>query len=233
MTRCPLPAPTALIGSGVPANLAERRPDIREAADSLHQVTAEIGVAVASFYPDISLTDSLGYHALDASYLTNWASLFYSVGPSTSLPIFEGGRLIANLRLSRIAQANAALQYRATVLNALAEVENALLAYHADQQTEQDAQATLRSATDTLELAQSSYTHGLTSFLPVLDAERSLFSTQQQFIDAQAQLDTDVVSLGGGWQETEQASNPLAIDAAPPPAPAALDMLAAPTAPAR
>lgn len=228
----PMPSPPSLIGAGVPASLAQRRPDIREAADNLHQATAEIGVAVASFYPDITLTGSLGYHALDASYLTNWANLFYSVGPSISLPIFDGGRLTATLRLARIAQANAALQYRATVLNALAEVENALVAYRSDEQAEMDAQATAQAAADTLRLTQSSYTHGLTSFLPVLDAERSTFSATQQLVGAKAQLDDDAVTLytalGGGWQETEQGLARPQLDGTPPVVPAALDTLATP-----
>jgi NodT family efflux transporter outer membrane factor (OMF) lipoprotein len=223
----PLAAPPPIIGAGLPSSLAERRPDIREAADALHQATAQIGVAVASFYPDVSLTGSLGFHALDASYLTNWANLFYAFGPSISLPIFEGGKLTANLKLARIAQQTAALQYRATVLNALAEVENALVAYRWDQQAAQDAQATAQAAGDTLALAQSRYAHGLTSYLPVLDAQRSFYSAQQQSIQAQAQMDEDVVTLytalGGGWQENEQTPQPPPIDSAPPIAPGALD----------
>jgi NodT family efflux transporter outer membrane factor (OMF) lipoprotein len=224
-----LPAPPPVIGAGVPASLARRRPDIREAEDSLHAATAQIGVAVASFYPDVSLTGSVGYHAFDASYLTNWANLFYSFGPSVSLPVFQGGRLIANLRLARLQQAGAALQYRATVLNALAEVENALVAYHADQQTNLDAQATVQSAQDSFNLAQTRYANGLDSFLPALVAEQTLFSDQQRAIQAQAQLDEDVTSLytalGGGWQETEQMPPVPEINGAPPPSPAAMDAL--------
>ncbi|WP_298216138.1 efflux transporter outer membrane subunit [Acidocella sp.] len=220
-TPAALPVPPAMIATGVPSTLVRRRPDIREAEDQLHQATAQIGVAIASFFPDISLTGSVGFHALDASYLTNWASLFYSFGPSISLPIFQGGRLVSNLRLARLSQQNAALQYRATVLNALAEVENALVACHADQQAYADALATAQTAEDTLVLAQSRYAQGLTSFLPVLDAERTAFSAQQQQIQAQSQLDIDTAALytalGGGWQETQQPVGPAA---AAPPAPA-------------
>ena len=229
-TAASLPSPPTLIGTGVPASLARRRPDIREAEDNLHQATAQTGAAIASFYPDISLTGSLGYHALDASYLTNWANLFYAVGPSISLPIFDGGKLTANLRLARIAQANAALQYRATVLNALAEVEDNLVAYHFDSQALADAQGTAKAAANSFTLAESSYTHGLTSFLPVLDAERTYFSAEQQFIQSQAQLDNDVASLytslGGGWQGVKPQSP--GIDATPPFTPAAIDSLADP-----
>ena len=228
-TTKPLPNPPAVIGAGVPSTLARRRPDIREAEDSLHEATAEIGVAVADFYPDISLTGSVGYHAFDASYLTNWANLFYSFGPSISLPIFQGGALVANLRMARIAEASAAMQYRATVLNALAEVENALVAYHSDQQTSLEAQATVQSAQDSFTLAASRYAHGLDSFLPTLDAERTLFSDQQQAIQAAAQVDEDVVTLytalGGGWQESAQAPPIPDVNGAPPVAPGAADAL--------
>ncbi len=78
----------------------------------LHAATANVGVATASFYPDISLTGNIGLRALDASYLTNWASHFYSFGPSVSLPIFQGGKLTASLRMARAQEAEAALAYR-------------------------------------------------------------------------------------------------------------------------
>ena len=95
-TPQPLPPNPEVIGIGIPSELARRRPDIREAEDNLHAATANVGVAVASFYPDISLTGSVGLRNTDASYLTNWSSLFYSFGPAVSLPIFEGGKLTAN-----------------------------------------------------------------------------------------------------------------------------------------
>lgn len=76
---------------GVPSTLARRRPDIRQAEATMHAATAGVGVAVASFYPDISLTGTVGMRALDASYLTNWASHFYTAGPAISLPVFRVG----------------------------------------------------------------------------------------------------------------------------------------------
>jgi outer membrane protein TolC len=153
--------------------------------------------------------------------------MFYSFGPAISLPIFQGGKLIANLRTARIAQATAALQYRAAVLNALAEVENALVAYRSDQQAAADAQATEQAAADDYTLSESRYAQGLDSFLPTLDAERSLFSAQQQEVQAEAQVDTDVTTLytalGGGWQQTDQTPQVPPVNGAPPVAPAAVD----------
>ena len=170
----PLPVPPAMIGIGVPSDLARRRPDVREAEAQLHAATANVGVAVASFYPDVSLTGNFGLRALDASYLTNWASAFYSFGPSVSLPIFQGGRLTAGLRLARAQQAEAALAYRGTVLNALREVEDALVAYRTDRAGRDKLAEAVRSGETTLYLARDSYTHGLADFIQVLDAERTL-----------------------------------------------------------
>jgi NodT family efflux transporter outer membrane factor (OMF) lipoprotein len=228
-TPAPLPTIPAVVGIGVPSALARRRPDIREAEAQLHAQTAGVGVAVAGFYPDISLTGSLGLRALDASYLTNWSSLFYSAGPSVSLPIFQGGSLTANLRMARAEQASAAINYRATVLNALREVEDALVAYRSDQITADDTAATVHTAAFSLYLANNRYTHGLSSYLTVLDAERSLVSAREQLVQADAALADDVVTLytalGGGWQNSP--TDTPKINPPPPPLPGAADSIAA------
>jgi NodT family efflux transporter outer membrane factor (OMF) lipoprotein len=229
-TSAPLPAVPSMIGIGVPSTLARRRPDIREAEARLHAATANIGVAVANFYPDVSLTGNFGLRALDGAYLTNWASDFYSFGPSISLPIFQGGRLAAGLRLARAQQSEAALAYRGTVLNALREVEDALVAYRTDRAARDKIAVALQSGQTTLYLARDSYTHGLADFIQVLDAERTLTGTRQQLVQADVALISDVVTLygalGGGWDGAGTLS--AATDTSPVPiAPAALDSLAA------
>jgi NodT family efflux transporter outer membrane factor (OMF) lipoprotein len=225
----PLPANPDVIGIGIPSDLARRRPDIREAEDQLHAATANVGVAVASFYPDISLTGSIGLRNTDASYLTNWSSLFYSVGPAVSLPIFEGGKLTANLRTARVQEATAALEYRNTVLNALDEVENDLIAYRTDQVTASRLAATVASSALSLHLSLSRYQYGLDNYLPVLVANRTLVTSQQQLAQANLAVANDIVSLytalGGGWQ-TNLA--PVSVATNPPPLPAALDTVADP-----
>jgi NodT family efflux transporter outer membrane factor (OMF) lipoprotein len=228
----PLPDPPAVIGIGVPSTLARRRPDIRQAEAQLHAATASVGVAVANFYPDISLTGNLGIRATDASYLTNWASHFYSAGPSVSLPIFQGGRLTAGLRMARAQQAEAALNYRGTVLNALREVEDELVAYRTDRAARDSTAATLAAAEDTLHLSRSRYANGLSDFLQVLDSERSAVSARQELVQANLSLVDDVIALyralGGGWQNTAPGIASATVPAQPPPLPAALDSLAAP-----
>jgi NodT family efflux transporter outer membrane factor (OMF) lipoprotein len=230
----PLPHVPAVVGIGVPSMLTRRRPDIREAEEKLHAATANVGVATASFYPDISLTGSVGLRALDTSYLTNWASAFYAFGPSVSLPIFQGGRLTAGLRLARAQEAEAALAYRGTVLNALREVEDALVAYRTDQAGRTKVAEAVRSGETALYLARDSYTHGLLDFLQVLDTERTLVASRQQLVQADVALTNDVVSLynalGGGWQVDAGEMPTPSIAEAPPVTPAALDSLAAGTA---
>ncbi|WPJ35606.1 TolC family protein [Burkholderia mallei] len=161
------------------------------------------------------LADGPGRHARE---LAHWSHLFYAFGPSVSLPIFEGGALVANLRLSQAQQAQAALGYRRAVLLALRDVDNALAAYRTDQ-TRRDALRDAAAAErTTFELARDSYRHGLVSFIDVLDAERELSQARQQYVQGSLQLTTDLVSLykalGGGWQP---------VPAAQTPAPAALD----------
>jgi multidrug efflux system outer membrane protein len=189
---------------GLPSALARRRPDIRRAESDLHAATAEIGVAVAQMYPDVSLTGSVGTRALQAKYLAHWSSLFWSVGPSISLPIFEGGALRANVRIAKAQAGQAALQYRSTVLKALEDVDNALVSYRTDQDRREALTSTVEANRISLELATDSYRKGLVSFITVLDAERQLAGTRQQLAQSTVSVTTDLIAiykaLGGGWQ---------------------------------
>jgi NodT family efflux transporter outer membrane factor (OMF) lipoprotein len=198
------PVPPA-VPVGLPSALARRRPDIRRAEAQLHAATAEVGVAVAQLYPDVSLTGQIGTRATSARYLAHWSSLFWSVGPSISLPIFQGGALRANVEIANAQAAQAALQYRQTVLSALQDVDNALVAYR----TEQDHRAALVKTVEanrvSLELSTDSYRKGLTTFISVLDAERQLAQTREQLAQSTVSVTTDLIavykSLGGGWED--------------------------------
>lgn len=227
----PVPALPNVVGAGIPSMLARRRPDIRQAEAQLHAATAGVGVAVASFYPDVSLTGSLGLRATDVSYLTRWVSHYYSAGPSISLPIFQGGQLTANLTLNRAQAIEAALRYRGTVLNALREVEDALVSYRYDRiERERQAQV-VRAATDTLYLSRNRFSHGLGDFLQVLDAQRTLETARQQLVQQHMTLANDVVALyralGGGWEDPGAKSQAPPVPSVPPVVPAALDSVAA------
>ncbi len=210
-TAKPLPPIPPGVPVGLPSQLAERRPDVRQAAAQLHEMTANIGVAEADFYPDVSLSGSFDIQALDASGLGFWNSRQYAVGPTVSLPLFEGGQLRGQLRLRRAQQKQAAIDYRRTVLNAWKEIDDALTAYNADQNQRTrlaDAVAQNKIAVAT---AQAQYAQGAADFLNVLNAEDALLASQSALV--QATTDTDVAiaqiytALGGGWENTFPASH--------------------------
>jgi len=192
------------VAIGMPASLARRRPDIREAEASLHAATAQTGVAIASLYPDMSLSAQYGLRNTTTKYLFNWASRFYSAGPSISLPIFQGGSLTANVHLARAEQAAAAITYRKTVLNALSEVENALVSFHQDQLRTASLRRAAEATGRSLLLARNAYRHGLASFITVLDSDRQSVQMQSQLTTAMVQQSTDLIALykalGGGWE---------------------------------
>ncbi|MEM5298133.1 efflux transporter outer membrane subunit [Burkholderia sp. JPY481] len=214
-----VPPVPPVVPVGLPSTLARRRPDIRRAEANLHAATASVGVAVAQFYPDVSLTGQAGMRATNARDLARWSHLFYSFGPTVSLPIFQGGALVANLRMSKAQQAEAALDYRKTVLTALRDVDNALVVYRTDQ-ARRDALADSVSAQQTsFDLSRDSYRKGLTSFINVLDAQRQLAQAREQYAQGTTQVSTDLVALykalGGGWQSDADAAG--ATGAAAPP----------------
>jgi NodT family efflux transporter outer membrane factor (OMF) lipoprotein len=205
-TTKPIPPTPPTVPVGIPSDLARRRPDIREAEATLHQATAEIGVAKADFYPSITLSGSASIQSMQFSQLGNWSSRQFAIGPSISLPIFEGGRLKSTLNLRKEQQQEAAVTYQRTVLSAWHEIDNALTAYSSQQLSHDQLQATVNDDQKALRLAQAQYTAGTGSFLQVLDAERSLLSAQQALTDNTTQISTTLVSLykalGGGWEST-------------------------------
>lgn len=189
---------------GVPSELARRRPDIRQAEAQLHAATADIGVAVADFYPRITLDGSIGLQALKFKDLGNWAARQYGLGPTISLPIFEGGRLRATLELRRVEQQEAALNYQQTVLQAWHDVDNALTAYAAEQRRRDALTRAVADSARALALAQERYRQGVADFLNVLDAERAVLQAQQQLADSTTTASSNLVqlykALGGGWE---------------------------------
>jgi len=207
-----MPALPQIVPVGIPATLARRRPDIRQAEATLHAQTANIGVSVAQLFPSLSLTGQLGVRNTDVSYLDNWSSHFYSVGPSLSIPIFQGGRLVSSVKLARAQQASAALDYRQTVLTALQDVENALVSYRADQVRVTALDETTGSLQRAFDLASDSYRQGISTFIDVLDAQRQLAQAQEQATQARMQSALDLVALykalGGGWETYQNVTLP-------------------------
>lgn len=189
---------------GLPSELARRRPDIREAEAQLHAATASVGVAVASFYPRVTLSGALNLESLSLRDLGFWSAAAYTFGPSISLPIFQGGQLRGQLQLSQARQTEAAVNYQKTVLQAWQDVDNALTAYAAEQRKHDALDRSVRSYQRALVLARQQYANGLQTFLNVLDAERGLFSARSQLVSSTTSVSSDLVqlynALGGGWE---------------------------------
>ncbi|MFT9409511.1 efflux transporter outer membrane subunit [Acetobacter fabarum] len=206
----PLVPPAVPIG--LPSELAHRRPDIREAEAELHAATAEVGQAMADFYPKVTIDAGFGLQSFSFRDMGMWSSRMWNVGPSITIPIFQGGRLTGQLQMKKASQRAAALRYRKTVLNAWSEVDNALTAYQAEQKKNQRLSGQVAADKRSMELAQSQYKHGLQSYLQVLDAQRRLLSSQTSLADSTASIADDLVrlynALGGGWESTFPVSKP-------------------------
>jgi NodT family efflux transporter outer membrane factor (OMF) lipoprotein len=207
-----LPALPQAVPVGLPATLARRRPDIRESEATLHAATAEVGVSVASLFPDISLTGTYGLRNLSPGYLFDWDSRFYTFGSSVSVPIFHGGALVANVRLSRAQAAEAALQYRRTVLGALQEVEDGLSNLRQDALRTAALKESLASNQRALAVDVDAYQHGLITYISVLTVQIQTVQAQQQLAQAVLAQSTDLVklykALGGGWQDAPPSEAP-------------------------
>jgi NodT family efflux transporter outer membrane factor (OMF) lipoprotein len=189
---------------GLPSDLLRRRPDIRAAEANLHAAAALIGVAVADFYPQFSLTGSLNYQNRVARDLFAGGNGIYSAGPQVNWPIFSGGSTVSNLRLQKAATDAAYITYQKTVLAALADVEGNLVAFAKEwdhRKALSDAVVKNRRA---LELSQQLYQAGTTEFLTVLDAERSLLASETALAQSRQAISSDLVNiyraLGGGWE---------------------------------
>jgi NodT family efflux transporter outer membrane factor (OMF) lipoprotein len=202
----PVPPTPPVVPIGIPSELAQRRPDIREAEATLHQATAEVGVATADFYPRITLSGSASLQALQFSQLGDWASHQFAIGPSITVPIFEGGRLKGTLNLRKLQQQEAAVTYQRVVLSAWHEIDNALTQYSSQQLRRDQLEAAVKDDQRALRLAQAQYVAGTGPFLQVLDAQRNLLSGQQDLSDNITGISTTLASLykalGGGWEST-------------------------------
>ncbi len=214
--RKPVPPVPPTVPVGVPSDLVRRRPDVRQAEAQLHAATATIGVAEAEFYPSFRLAGSVGLQALQFGQLFNLAASTLALGPVVTMPVFEGGRLRANLALQETYQKEAAIQFQKTVLAAWHEVDNALTAYQTEQARRDmlvKAEADNRRAVG---LAQTRYQQGVADFLTVLDTERLLLGTQQQLQASTTNVSEYLIALykalGGGWEND--------LPDTPPPAPA-------------
>src|ERR1700726_1714721 len=204
MPRVPRKVPV-----GLPGSLVRRRPDVREAEARLHEATAQTGVAVASFYPDVTLNGALGVESLHLSNLFSPTSTAFALGPSISIPIFEGGRLRGVLTLRESQRREAAIFFQKTVLQAWKEVDDALTAYREAQHRRADVARSVTENQAALQAARQRYSEGAIDFLNVISTQALLLQSENDLADSDTQIATDLVNLyralGGGWEVADIA----------------------------
>jgi multidrug efflux system outer membrane protein len=199
-----IPAAPPAVPVGLPAQLLRRRPDIRSAEAAIHGATARIGVATADLFPKFTLSGSAGFQNNEVNSWLDWANRFWSFGPSASWQIFDTGKTRANIELTKALQEQAFISYRQTVLTALQEVDNALIASAKERDHHQAISKAVAANRKAVYLATQLYTNGQTDFLNVLLAQRALYASEDALVQSTRSLSTDIVALykalGGGWQ---------------------------------
>jgi NodT family efflux transporter outer membrane factor (OMF) lipoprotein len=209
-----IPALPPTIAIGIPAETLRRRPDIHLAERVVAAQTARIGVATADLYPKFQLAGTIGIESIDSGDLLDWSSRIWSIGPRASWNIFDAGSIRQNIEVQTARQEQALIQYQQTVLNALEEVENALVAYVKEQRRRDFLEKATTAAQRAELLARDKYQAGLVAFNNVLDAQRSLLLLQNELNQSTGTATTNLVrlykSLGGGWEyaiSVEDTSN--------------------------
>lgn len=195
----------ATVPSGLPSSLLERRPDIQFAEQQLIAANARIGVAKAAYFPQITLTADAGYQSPALTSLFSGPAGFWSFGGDLLQPIFTGGRIRSNVRLTEAQQQEAVLLYQQSIQQAFREVADSLVAYRKNQEFREQQALLNAAAQDATRLADARYRGGVTSYLEVLDSDTRYFNAQIAL--AQAQLGERLAlvevyrALGGGWQQ--------------------------------
>ncbi len=201
------------VPAGVPSEILDRRPDIRAAEETLISANARIGVAKSLYFPNISLTGAFGTASVDLSDLFSGPSEFWNVGVPLRVPIFTAGRIGGEVKGAEAFQKQALFSYQQTVLEALQEVDDALAGRLKSQERLLALAGQLKALEDYARLARMRYDEGYTSYLEVLDAERSLFNVQLIYTEGQNALIRSLIdiykAMGGGWIDiVEEAVSP-------------------------
>jgi NodT family efflux transporter outer membrane factor (OMF) lipoprotein len=195
---------------GVPSGLVRQRPDIRAAEAELHRATAEVGVATANLYPNLTLTGSWGSQALHTGDLFEGGTKFWGIGLNLLQPLFHGGTLRAQKRAAEAGLDKAAADYQTTVLGAFQNVADSLHALELDAENLAAQSDAEKSAQKSLDLVRIQYKDGAASYLAVLDATRQYQQARIGLIQARAARLADTAalyaSLGGGWKGAPDAS---------------------------
>src|SRR5712691_5386964 len=192
------------VPAGLPSALLERRPDIRATEQSLIAANAEIGVAKASYFPQISLTGFLGGQGTQLSSLFSGPSAVWNFTPQVTQPIFTAGRLKSNVQLSQALRDSALIRYEKSVQTAFSEVSNALIAHQRVRESRVQQELLVAALQDRTRLAYVRYRGGVDTLLNALDSDRDLFQAELTLSQVRLNELNSVVqlykALGGGWQ---------------------------------
>lgn len=189
---------------GLPSQLLERRPDIRQAEAQIVAATARVGEAKAEYFPRFLLSGTAGRQASQLHDITLGMGNFFAAGPAISLPIFTGGRIRSQVRVQDARLQQTVIAYRASILAALEETEDALVSYAKEQTRHERLESAVKSNEDAVQLSLELYRAGLTDFLSVLDAQRELYANEDLLAQSRTAKTVDLIALykalGGGWQ---------------------------------
>jgi multidrug efflux system outer membrane protein len=192
-----------VVPAGIPSELLERRPDIRQAEQNLVAANAEIGVAMGNFLPRFSLTGDLGVISRDLNQLFTGPARIWGIGPGVTVPIFTAGRNLGNLEASEARQRQEVLRYEQTIIQAFKEVEDSLIAYKKARVARVQYEKLVMFNSRAVNLSQVQYEEGLIDYLNVLDAQRRLFESEINLAQTQRSQLVSLVqlykALGGGW----------------------------------
>jgi outer membrane protein TolC len=198
-----IPVPPEEVTVGLPAELLRQRPDVRRAERFLAAQTAQIGIRTADLYPRFSLFGFLNLESLDAGDLFDGGSLAWGFGLPIRWNIFQGGRIRAAIKVEEARTEQALLFYEQSVLRALEEVENTMVAYYQERLRRDKLVEAVDASQRSVDLVRTQYMAGLTNFQNVLDTQRSLFNQQDELATSEGLLVQNLVrlyrSLGGGW----------------------------------
>lgn len=199
-----IPAALPSVPVGVPSDLLRRRPDIRRAEAQIHAATARIGVATADLFPKFTISGSAGFQNNEFKSWMDRVNRFWSFGPSVSWQIFNTGKTISNIELQKALQEQSVISYKQTILTALQEVDNTLIALAKEEERKKAFYDAVTANKKAVDLAKQLYIHGQTDFLNVLLAQRSLYASEDALAESTRTVSTNLVALykalGGGWE---------------------------------
>ncbi|WP_027052371.1 efflux transporter outer membrane subunit [Mesorhizobium erdmanii] len=212
----PIPSPRLSMPTGIPADILLSRPDVLMAERQYAQYTAKVGQAEAARYPSVSLTGNISTAALNIGDLGKNSSIGWSFGPTLSVPLFNAGQLQAAADVARAQRDQYFIAYRASVLTALEDVENALVLMAQERIRIGKLASSAKSYGEAASLEGTLYKTGETSLLDVLDAQRSLYTAEDSLLQSRVLLATNYIALnkalGGGWDGAVDSTKPEIVD---------------------